>query len=561
MHARRAPFHPRSPRLVVWATLAAATACTPAGYRRDADEQVYRILEVATERVTGEAKVFDVERPVDTLRRRLLERHEKVRLDLLSSLDVAAENSREFQRQKELLYLAALSLTREQWNFSLRFTGGGSAELDGVGDDSLDLTLSQDLSASANSTSGTRVVASFVNTFLRSLMRGGGFDGSSILSLTLTQPLLRAAGRRVVREPLTQAERDVIYQVRAFERERRRLAVRVISDYYGVVEQIQNLESERANLVNVRQNRERSEALFEAGRLNINGLDQARQNELTAEARVVRAENTVDSLLDRFKLTLGLPTDAAVELDVDELRRLRERGIEEVALDEDRAIRIALQRRYDYRTAVDQVEDAARRVLVAEDALQSSLDFSAMLTVPTEPNRPFKMDWEKVRWSAGFDLQLALDKLPERNAYRQALISLDAAIRAREQLEDQVKSDVRQALRNIRTTLESYRIQANALRLAERRVDSTREMFQANRVTQRDVNEAQDALLAAQIALNGALVDYAIARLELLRDLEAIALEPKGLRFDPALPLPSEALSSAGDPSHNRAADPSKRNR
>ena len=45
-----------------------------------------------------------------------------------------------------------------------------------------------------------------------------------------------------------------------------------------------------------------------------------------------------------------------------------------------------------------------------------------------------------------------------------------------------------------------------------------------------------------------ATVDYAIARLELLRDLEGLALEPKGLRYDPGLPLPSDPLlgSAAG---------------
>src|SRR5690606_8553513 len=132
--------------------------------------------------------------------------HEPVRLTLVQALDVAAENSREFQRQKEQLYLAALNLTRRQHDFALRFAGGGSATIDGTDDDEAFVTLSDDLSAAVTSTAGTRVVVGFVNTFLRSVIGGRGFDGSSILDLTLTQPLLRGAGRRIVREPLTQAE-------------------------------------------------------------------------------------------------------------------------------------------------------------------------------------------------------------------------------------------------------------------------------------------------------------------------------------------------------------------
>jgi hypothetical protein len=39
-------------------------------------------------------------------------------------------------------------------------------------------------------------------------------------------------------------------------------------------------------------------------------------------------------------------------------------------------------------------------------------------------------------------------------------------------------------------------------------------------------------------------VNYAIARLALLQDLEALPLEPKGLRYDPGLPIPKEARMS-----------------
>jgi hypothetical protein len=184
-------------------------ACwSPIANKEQADEQVYAILASTSEQVVGERRAFVVERPVDTLRQRLLGEHQPVRLSLVQSLDVAAENSRDFQRQKEQLYLTALSLTRSQHDFAWRFGGGGSAEIAGEADETADVALGADLSAAATSTAGTRVVASFVNTFLRSVISGGGFDGSSILNLTLTQPLLRGSGRRIVREPLTQAERD-----------------------------------------------------------------------------------------------------------------------------------------------------------------------------------------------------------------------------------------------------------------------------------------------------------------------------------------------------------------
>jgi len=525
-----------------------------------ADRQVYGVLEKATETVTGVPIAEVVERPADTLRQRLLDRAaasgEPLPLRLSACLDFAAENSRDYQRQKETLYLTALALTRAVHDFSWRFAGGGSAEVSGVGDDTADVSLSDDLRASQNTLAGPRIVASFVNSFLRSLVSGGGWDASSILGLTLTQPLLRGVSPTIIREPLTQAERDVIYQVRDYERFRATFAVRVVSDYYRLLEQTQNLGAESSNRASLTRSRERIEAMAEAGRSTAIDVGRARQNEYSAENREIDARARLESSIDRFLLTLGLPTDTFAQVDVTELARLQAMPIEDVDIDEDTAIAIAFARRLDYRNTRDEVEDAVRRIDVARDALRSMLDFSAAVSVPTEPDQPFKFDWSRIQWRAGFDLELALDKLPERNAYRTALINLDVFIRAREQFEDQIKADVREALRTLRRAVKSYDIQTRAVVLAEQRVQSTKDFFEAGDrgVTTLDVLDAQESLLDAQLSQMSARVSYAIARLQLLLTLDGLVLEPKGLRFDPALPLPPAPATAAVDlPGGSRA--------
>lgn len=520
-------------------SLCALCACSAAEYAAEADRQVYGILDNVSLHVTGESRPFDVVRPEDTLRERILAGDLQVTLDLQGALDVASENSREFQQQKENLYFVALTLTREQHDFALRWAGGGSADADGVGDEQADIDFEPDLSAAVNTIAGTRIVASFASDFMRSVISGGGFASDSILSLSITQPLLRGLGPAVVREPLTQAERNVVYQLRSFERFRIAESVAIVSEYYQVVEEIRNLVSEQASYESVRKDRIRSEALFDASRLDINQRDQAIQQELDRENRLVTANNRIETAKDRFKLTLGLPVDANVDFDPAELDKLSELGVDPIELDVDAAIELALSRRYDYRTALDEVEDASRRILVSEDALSSALDFSSVIEVPTDANQPLKLDWSRVSWAAGFDLDLALDKLVERNAYRSALISLDAQIRDREELEDRIKSDVRNALRNIQAAFDSYTIQVTATTLAERRVESNQALMEAGRAIQRDVSDAQNALLASQLSLTGELVNFAIARLQLLRDLEGIAIESEGLSFDQSLPIPA----------------------
>lgn len=527
---------------MLFASCALLGCWSPVASKESADEQVYGILGRTTAAVVGEARTFPLERPVDTLRSRLLQQRPQpaaaVRLSLADALDVAAENSRDFQRQKEQLYLAALSLTRSRHDFALRFGGGGSAKASGESDETANVQLGDDLSGSVNTVAGTRIVASFVNTFLRSVVHGGSFDGSSILNLTLTQPLLRGAGRRIVREPLTQAERDVVYAVRGFERFRAEFAIGIVADYWNVVAQIADLANVEANYVSLESSREQIEELYVAGRKTVTDLGRAKQSEYSASAQRVAATNRLQASLDRFKLKLGLPVSATIELDPEELDRLTAQGVAPLELDEAQAIALALDRRYDHRTIVDEVEDAGRRILVAEDALRMSLDFTAALAVPAESGKGLNLDWSRVNWSAGFELDLALDKLVERNAYRSALISFDVALRAREQSEDQLAADVRTSLRDIQSAIDSYRIQSVAVELAAQRVEATTDLYAAGRVQALEKLDAQDALLQAQLDLTAAIVDFAVARLQLLHDLEAIVLEPTGLRFDRSLPLP-----------------------
>ncbi|MBX3465222.1 MAG: TolC family protein [Planctomycetes bacterium] len=518
--------------------LALSGCCTPPSALASADGQVYGILEATAAHVTGERKRVDVVRPVDTLRTRLLETREPVQISLAEALEVAAENSREFQRQKEQLYLAALTLTRRQRDFQVIFGALLSAAVEGIGDDSVDVALRDDLSASVNSTAGTRVVLDFVNTFLRSVLSGGGFDGSSILGLTITQPLLARGGARIVREPLTQSERDVVYAMRTFERFRATFAVRVVSEYWRVAALVANLRNVEANYRSLVQSREQIEELYNAGRRTVTDLGRAKQSEYSADAQRVTAANQLQTQLDRFKLTLGLPVTARVDLVPEELDKVADRVVETLDLTEDLAVALALQRRYDFRTVVDQVEDAGRRILVAEDALGLGLDFTGALDVPPESGRGLNLDWSRINWSAGFRLDLALDRVAERNAYRGALIDFEFAVRQREQNEDQIASDVRGSLRDIQAALDSYRIQSVAVELAAQRVEATTDLYAAGRVQALEKLDAQDALLRAQLDLTQATVNYAIARLELMSDLEAISLEPQGLRFDPALPLP-----------------------
>jgi outer membrane protein TolC len=60
-------------------------------------------------------------------------------------------------------------------------------------------------------------------------------------------------------------------------------------------------------------------------------------------------------------------------------------------------------------------------------------------------------------------------------------------------------------------------------------VESVTLLQEAGRAEVRDLVEAQDALLAAQISLTAAVVDYRIAELEIQRDMGVLEVNAEGL--------------------------------
>jgi len=518
--------------------LALSTACRSAdSWRDDADGEVYAILDQRRAEL-GVKDSFTIVPPVKPLRAVLLERMaegqaEPLHLDLVAALQVASENSRDWQDQREVLFRTALTLTRERWNFSVQQNGtmsaflsgpGGTAETDGGFLSNLNLFKLLGI--------GTSITLDAGLDLLEDIGHADAWDAISHLSLNITQPLLRGFGKDIVMEPLTQAERDVIYQARAYERFRRTFAVTIAQGFFRVLERVDRLKNEEANYENLGRLRERNEAMAEAGRMTDVELDQARQDELSAEDRLVAARRDLDAALDAFKFILGLPIDTELVLDENGQRTLEAWPALEVPLDEALVIRTGLEKRLDHATTRDRVEDAERGVHVAADALRMGLDVAAQASVVSPDGDGASLRMEDVDWKVALGIDLPVDRIPERNAYRSALISLDASRRAAEESADQVTSDLRNALRFLDAAQASFRIQSGSVILANRRVESAVLNLEAGRVSTRDVLESQEALLDAQNALASALTDTILAGLALYRDMELLEVTPAGIAID-----------------------------
>ena len=514
--------------------LGLVSACrTPEGYRQAADDEVYALLDSRRDTMFGAPGGFTIDPPEDSLRQRILRGgwdSEGV-YSLVEVLEVAAENNRDLQGRKESLYGAALDLTLERWQFGWRPGGSVDGSVAG-GQEAEDASFQGGLTMTKLLGSGASIVTSIGSNLFRVVSTGDGWDAIGDIGLTVTQPLLRGVGKRIVEESLTQAERDLVYEVRSYERFRRTFAVDTAGQVYSLLQAEDEVGNEERNYRDLVALRERNEESAKAGRISDIEADQARQNELSSEATLLRLRANLERQRDQFNLFLGLPIDTRIKLDPAEFSSLSDVDPLLEGLDSGLVIDYALGARLDHQTTLDTVDDRERKVSLAEDALRAGLSLSASATQTSELGRPLEPDQSDLNWSAGLGLDLPLDRKAERNAYRSSLISLDAARRDAELAADAIKAEVRDAFRQAENARKGYAIQRGAIQLAKRRVESATLNLDAGRADTRDALEAQEALVNTENAATAALIDFTLARLELYLRLELLRIDDSGIHVD-----------------------------
>ncbi|MGH7149163.1 MAG: TolC family protein, partial [Planctomycetota bacterium] len=215
-------------------------------------------------------------------------------------------------------------------------------------------------------------------------------------------------------------------------------------------------------------------------------------------------------------------------------------GGEPFPLAEDRAFTIAFKNRLDFANAEAAVADAGRKIVVAASDLKPGLDLVASARDSAARPEPYRYERDNVDTSVALTLDLPLDRLFERNDYRAAIIDFEAARREAAQAEDEIKADIQEGLRDLERLRQTYALQENAVRIAQRRVESATELKDAGRASTRDLLEAQDDLLGAQNSFTSSLVDYTVSRLNLIRDLGVLQVSPEGLHYEATDALLSE---------------------
>jgi outer membrane protein TolC len=510
-----------------------AGACSPEHYKAEADKEVYQVIDSKWRDDFGHKSNYiisdsNVSPSPDDIRIENSVPASGV-ISLAQAIAIATAHNRNYQRQKEQLYLTALDLTLVRHQFVRQWFGTVDA---GYIRDSTNENVSSGAQTGFDQllADGAKISTSIAIDWARFLTGDPGTTLGSVLSASVTQPLLRGRGRKIAQENLTQAERNALYQIRSFNRYRKTFVVSVVDAYYRVLQRRDAVTNAENNFNSRVESRERLEMEAEAGRKPPFEVDQARQSELSARDSFVQARQRYEQQLDEFKIMLSLPTRTKIELDQNELKALETMGVVKPDYDLDIAIETALAQRLDLANSADAVEDTERKIVVAADNLGVALNLIGSTGVNSTPETKFqRLQFHNGTYLLGLEADLPLDRKAERNAYREALIALEQRRREYQGDVDRVELDVRSAYRQLQEYAERYKTQKNSLELSETRVESTSFLLQAGRVTTRDLLDSQDALLGAQNNVTAALVDHAIAKLSFFRDIGILQVRPDGM--------------------------------
>lgn len=240
-------------------------------------------------------------------------------LDKQLTVDMALLNSREFQTRVERLYITALALSANRFEYALNWFGGSDTDFfatdDGV-EAVRDLSVNNNLGFTRNLATGGQFAVTMLNSFAWNFGGSGNsnFAGGNVV-FNLTQPLLRGAFRHVRTEALTQAERNLLYEIRDFAHFRREFYQDIVTQYLSLVNQAQEVRNDEENLENLRRNLDEFQAAFELGTVSTIEVDQVFQQFQSGRIDLINRQLRLQNSLDAFKFQMGLPARTPIKFD------------------------------------------------------------------------------------------------------------------------------------------------------------------------------------------------------------------------------------------------------
>lgn len=268
----------------------------------------------------------------------------EVEIDFVRAYELALIHSNNYQRQREELYLTALDVALERFGFDSQFFAGFNSFLATEGrfrSGNSRSTLSGSLGANGGGINyrklgitGATYTVGLANSILWNFAGNTTQSASSLVNFSIVQPLMRGAGRDRIMESLTQAERDLLGNVRQFERFRQGFFLEVTvgrpagstlarnggsflsnpttasaaaGGLMGLLQAQQNILNQEINVKYLEDVVEQFREFQARDRVDALQVKQTEQTLFNAQSNLLNLKTSYQNDLDRYKILMGLP--------------------------------------------------------------------------------------------------------------------------------------------------------------------------------------------------------------------------------------------------------------
>lgn len=337
------------------------------------------------------------------------------------------------------------------------------------------------------------------------------YSMSAVASYTLFDGFAREA-------TFSQAQNELSAASLSYERLRQQIILQVRTQFLDILRAMQTMRIRRENLELGRQELARVRALYDAGRVPITAVYAQEADLGTRELDLLSADNALQQAKAVLLATMGLSPDLSVEfaeasvpptINNDEIVAFRKDIGSPAAV-----VAAALERRSDMQALDARCRAADNAVAVAQAAFMPQLSLAGGWTWS---NTRFDQFSEFGRYFVGMNIQVPIfDNFGAATQRQQAVLQMEQRQLDRRILEQQIRTEVRQALLELDAAEKQLEITDRALRAAEQNFNAAAERFRVGATTQLEYLSAANQRVIARINRITAIYGYRAAQARVL---------------------------------------------
>jgi outer membrane protein TolC len=336
-------------------------------------------------------------------------------------------------------------------------------------------------------------------------------DYNSSLSFSFTQPLLKGRGAEVNTIKIVTAQNNYENSLSKLRSTVSGIVADVMNAYWNLIQYRGTLEADQYALQLAYDLVESNEAQVRVGTLAPIEVLQAQSSAASREVQIISDEQTVRNQEDALRQLLNIPEHDP--LWQAELIPTSELTVEAVNVSLDESIQIALENREEIVRQEILLENQALSLTSAQNALLPELDLQATFGLTgseTDLGGTFANMVEFDSYSAGISLSFSypIGNQAAESSYQSAKLSYDQTLLSQQKLEQQIATQVRQAVRAVETSYQQIEAAGIAKQLAEEQLNAEQKKFNNGLSTNFKVLDFQESLASAQNKYTQAIVSY-----------------------------------------------------